>query len=395
MLVLYGLGTTVGGGIYVLVGAVAGRAGLYAPVSFLLAAVLTAFTALSFAELSARFPLSAGEAVYVEEGLRSKALAQLVGYLVVASGIVSTAALTIGFSGYFRTLVPVPDWAAVVGIVILLGLLAAWGIGESVSAAAIVTIVEIGGLLIIVWVGRGELATFPVRLPDLLPPLHIAVWAGILGGSFLAYYAFIGFEDMVNVAEEVKDVRRVLPISIVITLVLTTLLYGAIAIVAVLAVPIGDLAASEAPLALIFEHNTGRPATAITVISVAAVLNGALIQIIMAARVLYGMSQRGWLPSSIGRIHHRTRTPVTATALVVGAVVILALGFQIQTLAQVTTIGIVAVAILVNAALVRLKWRTPSPLGEQLIIPMWVPVAGVVVSVFFVVLALADLAARG
>ena len=217
MITLYGLGTTIGGGIYVLVGTVAGRAGLYAPLSFVLAAILATFLALTFAELSSRYPKSAGEAVYVSEGLGLQSLATLVGILVVIAGIVSAAALADGFSGYFRILFAVPPWLAVIGIAAVLGLLAAWGIGQAVALAAIITVVEIGGLALVVWAGADAITTLPSRAAELLPPFSAVAWGGILSGSFLAFYAFIGFEDMVNVAEEVKDVRRTLPLAIVLT----------------------------------------------------------------------------------------------------------------------------------------------------------------------------------
>jgi APA family basic amino acid/polyamine antiporter len=133
LITLYGLGTTIGGGIYVLVGKVAERAAMMTPISFLAAALLSAFTALTFAELSSRFPKSAGEAVYVKEAFNFKQLAVFVGILVILNGCVSAAALANGFVGYLQTLLPIPDWTAIVMISIALGLLAAWGIGQSVS----------------------------------------------------------------------------------------------------------------------------------------------------------------------------------------------------------------------------------------------------------------------
>ncbi|MEQ8195540.1 MAG: APC family permease, partial [Rhodospirillales bacterium] len=218
LITLYGLGTTIGGGIYVLIGGVAGRAGLYAPFSFMLAVLLATLTAFSFAELSSRFPQSAGQAVYVHEGLKRRDLAIFVGFLVIGNGVITAAAMVVGFAGYFGTMIETPSWLAVIVVAAALGLLAFWGIGESVVAAALVTVVEIGGLLLIVWVGRDVFADLPAKAPDLIPPLTATAWLGILGGSYLAYFAFIGFEDMVNVAEEVRDVRRTLPLGIVLTL---------------------------------------------------------------------------------------------------------------------------------------------------------------------------------
>ncbi len=396
MIVLYGLGTTIGGGIYVLVGRVAARAGMLAPLSFVAAALLTAFTALTFAELSRRYPKSAGEAIYVEKGFGRKDLAILVGVLVILNGIVSSAALSDGFVGYFQTLLPVPSWLAIIGITLLLGLLAAWGIGASVTLAGFITVIEIGGLLIIIWVARDEFSTLIERSHELIPPLESSVWLGILSGSFLAFYAFIGFEDMVNVAEEVKNVEKTLPLAIIVTLIVTGLIYVVISLIAVLSVTPETLGKSQAPLTLIYETKTGGDTTLISLISILAVLNGALIQIIMAARVLYGMSRNAMLPNALnflGDIHPRTQTPIKATFCIVLLICILALGFSIETLAEITSLIILIIATLVNAALLRLKIKNKTefnPPESGLTVPLWVPAGGFFISFLFSVLILID-----
>ena len=235
-----------------LVGKVADTAGLYAPIAFLIAALLAGLTGLSYAELAARHPKSAGEAVYVEDGLRWRPLSILVGFLIILTGIVSAATIANGFVGYLHVFVAVPDWLAITLLVFLLGGLAAWGIDESVMAATFITLVEVGGLLLILAVAGGSLAELPARLPELIPPPDGIVWQGILLGAFLAFYAFIGFEDMVNVAEEVKEPTRNLPLAILIAIGVSTLLYLLVALVAVLALPPAELAQSRAPLALIW-----------------------------------------------------------------------------------------------------------------------------------------------
>ena len=397
MIVLYGLGTTIGGGIYVLIGHVAARAGMLAPVSFLVAALMVAFTALTFAELSSRFPKSAGEAVYVKEGFGRNDLAVLVGFLVVVNGIVSSAALSDGMVGYLQTFLPLPAWLAIVGITIALGLLAAWGIGESVTAVAIVTVIEIAGLMIIIWVGRDEFATIAARSHDLIPPFESVAWISILSGSFLAFYAFIGFEDMVNVAEEVKSVEKTLPVGIILTLGITTVIYFVVALVAVLSLPPQQLAESAAPLTAIFESKTGADPTLITLISIFAVLNGALIQIIMASRVLYGMSRQNMMPrqlSFLGDVNPRTQTPIKATASIILLVCILALGFSIEALAETTSLIILIIACMVNGALLRMKLNPRSDhdaVHAGLTVPIWVPTFGLIVSLSFAVMVFIDL----
>ena len=382
MLVLYGLGTTIGAGIYALIGEVAGSAGVYAPVSFLVAGTLAAVSGLSFAELGARMPSSAGEARFVREGLNSAVLALIVGLLVIASGVVSSAAVTNGFAGYFMELTDAPRLASVAGVVILLGALAAWGIGESVAVAAVLTLIEAGGLLLVIWAGSNAVVEPLPSFGELVPPLELAAWGGIFVGSFLAFFAFVGFEDMVNVAEEVKDVTRVMPRAIIVTLVVTLVLYVALALVAVRSVPVEELAASQAPLALVYSRATGWSADPISMIAVLATVNGALIQIVMASRVLYGLSAQGQLPAAFGRVNARTRTPIVATVTVTAVVLVLALAFRTAPLAQATAFIVLCIFSLVNLALWRLKRHTPAPDGVP-DLPIWVPILGFHVSLAF------------
>ena len=395
LVILYGLGTTIGGGIYVLVGKVAERAGMMAPLSFMAAALLSAFTALTFAELSSRFPKSAGEAVYVKEAFNIQPLAIFVGILVILNGSVSAAALANGFVGYWQTFMAMPDWMVIVLITAALGILAAWGIGQSVMMAAVITLIEVGGLLIIVWVARDEFATIPVRSHELMPGLDGTIWLGILSGSFLAFYAFIGFEDMVNVAEEIKDVEKTLPQAIIITLLLTTLIYFIVTLVAVLSVAPAELGQQKAPLSYIYQIKTGSDPALVSLISIFAILNGGLIQIIMAARVLYGMSRQSITPKTLrflGDVNSKTQTPIKATACIVLLVCVLALSFDIEGLAETTSLMILTIATLVNAALLRLKldisYRTPT---KGLSVPLWVPACGLIVSLCFAIMIAVDL----
>ncbi len=378
-LTFYGLGTILGAGIYVLVGKVAGLAGLYTPVAFLVAAAIAAVTAFSYAELSSRLPKSAGEAVYVQEGFGVRSLSLAVGLLLVLAGVVSSATLANGFFGYFRVFFDAPEWLVITLLVAGLGGLATWGIAESAIAATGATLIEIAGLILIIAVSADSLATFPARLPELLPPFESAVWAGIAAGAFLAFYAFIGFEDMVNVAEEVKDPRRTLPLAIVLAMVISTTLYLLVATAAVLAVPLTELAATQAPLALMFQRATGEPPLVISAISLFAVVNGALVQIIMGARVLYGMGEAGWLPRWFSRIHPRRRTPHRATACVTAAALILALWLPLVTLAKATSFTILIVFALIHAALLRIKRRGPAAPGVRTY-PAWIPATGFVLT---------------
>jgi amino acid transporter len=378
VLVLYGLGTTVGAGIYALTGKVAGQAGMLTPLSFALASALAAFTAFSFAELGGRLPRSAGEAVYVREGLHAPVLGLIVGLLVVLSGSVSAATISNGFAGYLGELLPVSRAPAAVGIVIAMGLLTAWGVRESVGVAAVITLVEVAGLLVVIGAASDHLLELPSRLHELTPGR--AGWPGVFSASLLAFYAFLGFEDMVNVAEEVKDVRRTLPRAILWTLALTVVLYLALSITCVLVVPPEELGGSEAPLALVLERATGRAPVGISLVALLAMMNGALVQVIMASRVLYGLSRDGQILAAFGRVHPRTRTPLLATAAVTALVAVLAAAFELAALAEAAALVTLVVFASVNLALVGLKRRGNPPEGV-IGVPVWVPLCGFAVSV--------------
>jgi APA family basic amino acid/polyamine antiporter len=373
LITLYGLGTIIGAGIYVLTGKVAGAAGLYAPLAFALAGIVALFTALSFAELASRFPKSAGEALYVHEGFGRRWLTLAIGLALAAAGMVSAATLANGFVGYLHLFLPVPRWAVVCLLVLALGWLAAWGIVESVLVATVTTLIEVAGLLLIIAVAGDSFASLPARLPELLPPAQPAAWSGVLLGAFLAFYAFLGFEDMVTVAEEVREPRRNLPRAILLATCGATLLYMLIALVAVLSVAPAELAQSEAPLAVIYEHATGRSPWFIGLIGLIAAINGALIQIIMGSRILYGMARQGWLPHGLDYVHPRTQTPLATTLIMTLGVLLLALWLPLVTLAKATSFILLAVFALVNLALLRIKRRAPVPAGV-LGVPLWVPI---------------------
>jgi amino acid transporter len=377
-LVLYGLGTTIGAGIYALTGVVAGRAGMQAPAAFAVASVLALFSALSFGELAARYPHAGGEAIYVFRGLRRRDAAVAVGVMAVAAGVISAATISVGFTGYLASLLPVPRLLAAALVVLALGAVAAWGIRESIFLVGLVTLIEVGGLVAVLAWGHAHLAELPARAGELVP-LSGDAWLGVTAASVIAFYAFIGFEDIVNVAEEVRDPRRTLPRAVLLTLVVTVVLYSLVVSIAVLAVPPAELAASEAPLALVFER-CGGSARVLGLVALAALLNGALIQIVKSARVLYGLAAQGLLPAPLARVHPRTRTPLLPTALVTAVCALLAISFPLETLAEATSEVTLAVFALANLSLVLVKRRGEEAASGTLRVPLWVPAIGCAVS---------------
>jgi len=374
LLIFYGIGTILGAGIYVLVGKVAGEAGFYTPFSFMLASLLAAFSAFSYAELAARFPRSAGEAIYIEEGFGIKQFSIAVGLMIVSVGIISVATLAHGFAGYLNVFFEIPEPVIVISLVLFIGLVCGWGINQSVMIASVMTIVEIIGLLIILYVGRDAFILFPTKIPEMIPPLDASIWAGIFMGSFIAFYAYLGFEDIVNVAEEAIKPRINIPLAIIISLVVTTIFYILISVVAILLMSPQELAASSAPLAMIYQTTTGQSPVVITIISLISVINGALIQVIMASRVLYGMSRKQWLPEKIGEINELTHTPLIATIIVIGFILFFALLFPLLSLAKITSFITLIIFMLINFALLKIKYSKREHDGFT--VPLWVPLIG-------------------
>ncbi len=387
MMVLYGLGTTIGAGIYALTGEIAGVAGYGAPAAFLLAALLGAFTAGSFAELAARYPRAAGAALYVQRGFGRVGPATLVGLLVVAAGVVSTAALLNGFAGYLEPFVDLDRTFAIIALALLLGAIAAWGIVQSVVVAALITLIEVGGLLAVIGAGAANLTTLGERWSLFVPGFGSASWAAVLPGVILAFYAYIGFEDMVDVAEEVVSPQQTLPRAILLTLLISTALYMGLMVTALLAMTPAQLSSSSAPLAMLFEAQTGASPMVLGGIALIAIVNGALIQIVMASRVLYGLASRAQLPAVLARVSPRTRTPLVATALTTCIVIALALFGRLATLAATTSLIILTVFAVVNLALWRIK-AEPSASYDGVVLPRLFPLIGFVLSSGFVVFEL-------
>jgi amino acid transporter len=378
LLTLYGLGTILGAGIYVLVGEVAARAGYAAPSSFVLAAILAGLTAMSFAELGSRIPKSGGEAAYVLEAFRRPAFSTAVGWAVVGVGTVSAATMVHGFVGYLGVFVELPAILVLTACVAVLCAIAIWGIGESLMIAAAITVLEAFGLVFVCYVAADSFGSFAGNWQRILPDFESTQLVGVVSGAFIAFYAFIGFEDMVNIAEEVREPERNLPRAIILALTVSTALYALIAIVATFAVPQDLLAGSAAPLAVIVESR-GFPPGIIAAISLLAVLNGALVQVIMASRVLYGLARDGLAPTPFARVHPRTQTPVVGTLTVAGVLLLLCFLLPLLSLARITSFIALSIFTVVNLALLRLKHTQTSAPGFS--VPVIIPLTGAVLCV--------------
>jgi APA family basic amino acid/polyamine antiporter len=357
-LVFYGVGVTIGAGIFALIGEVFAISGDHIVYAFLLAGLVAGITGYSYVLLASVYPKAAGEAVFVKLGMGAFA-GRIAGYLVIVVAVTSAAVIALAFGQYVQTIFPIPVTLSFVCVIVLLTLIAVMGVRESVAFAAVITILEVGTLLLVAATGWPALTGGDVTQRLLIPPPSIAGWSSVAAGAFLAFFAFIGFEDIENMAEETKHAERNVPYAIILTLVISMALYILLALIFA-SMPNRDaLAASKAPIAELFASATGRSGAIIATMAAIAMINGVLIQIIMASRVIFGMSREQLLPEFLGRVHVERQTPVIATSLVSGAVLFLGLAVPLRELAELTSLAMLLVFAAVNLSLF-LIGRSPA-----------------------------------
>jgi APA family basic amino acid/polyamine antiporter len=361
-IVIYGVGLILGAGIYVLIGAAAGIAGNMLWLSFLVAAVVASFTALSYAELSALYPRAGAEFIFAIEAFGSPALAWIVGFWATLIGLITATAVALGFASYFALFVPGHPLLLAAGLLVVMSALNYWGIKESSRFNAVATSIEIGGLVLIIAAGvvamlEGSVAPanffmFPTDDTGVLKYLPV------VSAAALIFFAYLGFEDIANVAEEAENPERILPRAYIYALLISTLVYVLVALVAVSAVPYQQLAASPRPLSLIMETLIGgKTSVLIAIIALFATANTVLITLIVGTRMLYGMAVEGQLPAVLGAVHERRRTPhVTILLFCVLAIAFLVFS-EIKALAAITDIGIFLLFLVVNLANIVLRYR--------------------------------------
>lgn len=375
--VLYGLGVTIGAGIYALVGSTISLAGVHAPVAFVLAALIMVFPAACFAELTGRFPFAAAEARFVREGFGSRALFVAVGLGVVLIGVVSSAAIAHGAVGYLSRVIDLPAPVLLAAVIVGCSLVASLGIQSSVGIAGALTLIEIGGLLLIIgggfWAGRDLAGQATLAVPA---TLSVPVWAGVMAASLLAFFAFIGFEDIDSIAEETRNPQKTLARGIFLTLLITTLLYIGVVLTVLATSPLEEIAAHPSPLVQTFTRNTALPEGVLIAIATLATLNGVIVQILMAGRVLFGMARDGELPGALAHLSPRTATPIRATAMAAAVSLGLALLLPIVELAELTSAVTLAVFALVCLSLARIRARGDAAPPGTFLVYRWVPVTG-------------------
>lgn len=338
LLFLFILGDVLGAGIYALVGELAGESGgaMWAPL--MLAFFMALLTAASYAELVTKYPKAGGAAIFAQRAFRRPIISFLVGFAMLAAGVTSAAGLSIAFAGdYLSTFVDIPTSLAAPVFLVLLALLNARGIKESVRSNVVMTVIEVSGLLLVIVVvavavggGAGEAS----RLVELPPETGAA--SAVLAGAILAFYSFVGFEVSANVAEEVQDVSRVYPRALFGALAVAGIVYALIGVGSALIMPPGELAGSSSPLLDVVEQSgVGVPDWAFSLIALIAVANGALLTMIMSSRLAYGMADEGLLPSGLTRVLPNRRTPwvsiIVTTLVAAGLTIIGDLGMLAET----------------------------------------------------------------
>ncbi|MGA5884755.1 APC family permease [Streptomyces cellulosae] len=377
LLYFFILGDVLGAGVYVLVGQVAADAGGAVWVPLVVALLLALLTAASYAELATKYPRAGGASHYATRAFGPFA-GFVAGFCMLAAGIVSVAALARGFGGdYLSAFVTLPVGLVAVVFLGLLALVNARGIKESTRANVVATVIEVGGLAVVVVLGawlllRGD--GDPGRLTDLGTP-EKGMAAAVLSGSVLAYYSFVGFETSVNVAEETRDPRRSYPRALFGALGTAGAVYVLVGLAASAAVPTAQLAGSSGPLLEVVKEAGGVPPKLFSAIALVAVANGALLTGIMSSRLAYGMAKDGLLPGALTKVLPGRRTPWAAIAVTSRLAMLLALTGSVATLASTLVLLLLIVFLMVNTAVLVLR-RDPGE-ADHFRTPVVLPVLGI------------------
>jgi amino acid transporter len=386
-LALYGLGSMLGAGIYGLIGQAAGQVGNAVWLAFIVALVAALLTALSYASLGSRYPRAAGAAYVTERAFGLPLLSFVVGLALVCSGLTSVATQSRVFAANLATLFhleSIPLWWLALGFLLLLAGIVFRGIRESMWVNVLCTLIEASGLILVVAVGLSYWGSV-----DLLemPPSAVdqAEWLILMQGAVLTFFAFIGFEDTLNVAEEVRNPQRTIPLGLVLAMSMAAVLYIAIAVTAVSVVPWQELATAPGPITEVVRRAAPLiPPVVFTGITLFAVANTALVNYVTASRLIYGMAHQGLLPLRLGDVHDERRTPHFAILALFLIAVPLALIGTIAALAAATVLLLLLVFAVVNAALFVLKRRPGEPRG-YFEIPGAIPALGALVCLALVV----------
>lgn len=347
--IFFGVGSILGAGIYALIGKVAGLSGNATWLSFSIASVAALFTALSYAELSAAFPRSGGEYVYATRAF-GKRTGVFSGIIISFNGIISGAAVSLGFAGYLEALTGINFLAASLGIIVIIFIINVSGIKESATVNIIFTIIEAGGLFFVIYTAMPSLGN--VNYLEITPQ----GFNGLLASSALAFFAYIGFEDIVKLAEETKTPEKNIPRALFGASIIVIVIYCLVSICAISVIPYQELGKSESPLADIINSRFGKTGViTISVIALFSTSNTILLNMLGASRVLLNMSKEIKLLNRFAYLSSKRRTPVTLLVVILIIMSSVALTGNIETIARIATVFIFITFILVNLTVIVLR----------------------------------------
>ncbi len=347
-----GVGIIIGAGIYVLLGTATRTAGSAVWLSFVFAGLLSALTALSYAELASMFPRSSGEYEYTRQ-VAGKAIAFVVGWMMIIGMLVAAAAVALGFASYVGHFTEVPDRAVAVGLLVFEAIVACMGVARSAKMTVVLSGIQVTGLLCIIVIGIPHVGDVDL--------LEGAARGPVLGGAALVFFAFIGFDEVITLAEETKDPTRVVPRALLGALAISTVLYVAVAVSAVSVLGSSALGESPRPLADVMAHVLGNGASdVVAAIAALSTVNTSLLAITAGSRLLYGMANAAALPAGLAKIHPKTRAPVRAILLAVFVGIGFVLVGDLELVASVTDFAIYVVFVAVNVTVIILRYRRPD-----------------------------------
>ena len=384
MLIVFIVGDILGAGIYALVGRLAGYVGGSVWLPLLIGFLVAALTASSYAELVGKYPKAAGAALYTHRAFNVPFVTFIVAFAVMMAGIASAAAAAVAFGGdYLQQFADVPWWLAALGFLAAITTINFIGISESIKVNLVLTLIEVTGLLIVIVVGIVGLAQGtgePARALDLDTSAKGGVLFGVAGATALGFYALIGFEDSVNLAEECEEPHRTFPRALFAGIAITGIIYLVIAVLAVALVEPAALSTSKAPLLdVVNAAGVDFPPRVFALIALLAICNTALINMIMASRLLYGMANEQIVPGVFARVHKKRGTPWIAILFTVAiAAGLIAIGKQVGILASTCTFLLLLVFGIVNISVLVLRARPVA--HPHFRTPTWAPAIGAVAS---------------
>ncbi|MFB5605687.1 MAG: APC family permease [Nitrosarchaeum sp.] len=385
-LTMYGVGIIIGAGIYVLIGEATAFAGNSVWISFLFGMIAAVFAGLSYSELTALFPKAAAEYTFVKNAFKNNFLAFIIGWLTAITSMITAATVSLGFGGYFVQFIDIPITISAILLIGILSVVNFIGIKESAWANSIFAIVTVAGLALIIFLGM----TFEVTesIDYFETPNGMT---GIILAFILIFFAFIGFEDMANIAEEVKRPKKTLPRAIILSIVISGAIYILVSLSVVRVINWEELGQSAAPLAAVAERSLGIQGNIIlSAIALFATASTVLITLVAGSRMLYGMANHKSIPLFLGKIHSKTKTPWIAVIGISITSAAFAFIGDIVMVANITVFAVVITFAMINLSVIVLRYTEPK-LERQFKVPFNIgkfpllPLVGLGVTVYMAI----------